>query len=293
LDQGWWPDGLLTPPSEEAMLFELGFLKKAGFNMLRKHIKVEPRRYYYHCDRMGLLVWQDQVSGGSDPKWQRTGCPIDPKTGKLKVFPNEPGPGESLDAEWPDTAHEQWMAELKGMIDHLYSHPSIVVWIPFNERWGQHRTMNVGEWIVKYDPTRLINIASGGNFFPVGDVADAHSYPHPSFRCDDPRFIDFIRVVGEFGGHGWKVNGHVWKETERYFVYGDMPQSMSEFKERYAESIRMLNELREKGISGGVYTQTTDVEGEINGLMTYDRAVIKIPSEELHQIHKDNGLIPE
>ena len=151
------------------MLFDIEFLKAAGFNMIRKHIKVEPRRYYYHCDRLGMMLWQDQVSAGHNPPWTR-----------LKPNPK--------DAEWPDEHHQQFMLELERMIDKLENHPSIVVWVPFNEAWGQHRTMEVGKWTVKRDPSRLINIASGGNFWPVGDIVDAHSYPHPEFPFEPQRY---------------------------------------------------------------------------------------------------------
>lgn len=274
LDQGWWPDGLLTPPSDEAMLFEIKWLKAAGFNMIRKHIKVEPRRYCYHCDRMGMMVWQDHVSGGVGkeawPEWTR-----------LKPNP--------VDAKWPAKHHEQFMLELDRMITTLESYPSIVSWVPFNERWGQHKTMEVGEWTVKRDPSRLINIASGGNFWPIGDVVDAHNYPHPDFPFGDGkghRFDDYIKVVGEFGGHGFPVQGHLWDANRRNWGYGGLPQNAAEYKQRYQTSIKMLNELRQKGIAAGVYTQTTDVEGEINGLMTYDRKVIKIPANELALLHK-------
>jgi len=268
LDQGWWPDGLLTPPSEEAMVFEIDWLKRAGFNMIRKHIKVEPRLYYYHCDRLGIMVWQDHVSGGKGAKWTF-----------LKPDP--------VDAEWPDEHHVQFMLELARMINTLESHPSIVCWVPFNEAWGQHRTLEVGKWVVQRDPTRLVNIASGGNFWPVGDVVDAHRYPHPGFPFDQGqggRFDGFIKVVGEFGGHGYPVKGHLWDADRDNWGYGGLPKSEEEYKERVATSIRMLNELRTQGIAGGVYTQTTDVEGEINGLITYDRKKIKIPAEQLAEL---------
>lgn len=282
LDQGWWPDGLLTPPSDEGMLFDIEFLKAAGFNMIRKHIKVEPRRYYYHCDRLGMMVWQDQVSGGQKPPWTR-------------LLPNP------QDAEWPEEEHKQFMIELERMISSLENHPSIVCWVPFNEAWGQHRTMEVGEWTVKRDPSRLVNIASGGNFWPVGDIVDAHKYPHPGFPFDqDPdgtRFKDFIKVMGEFGGHGLAIRGHLWDANRRNWGYGGLPQNAGEYKDRYIASLRMLNTLRAQGIAGGVYTQTTDVEGEINGLMTYDRKVVKIPAEELKQLHdilfSDRDAVPE
>jgi beta-galactosidase/beta-glucuronidase len=270
LDQGWWPDSLLTPPSDEGMLFDIEFLKAAGFNMIRKHIKVEPRRYYYHCDRLGMMVWQDHVSGGEQPPWTR-----------LKPDP--------VDAEWPEQHHRQFMLELERMISTLENHPSIVCWVPFNERWGQHRTMDVGRWAVKRDSTRLVNIASGGNFWPVGDVVDAHKYPHPGFPFEDGadgRFADYIKVMGEFGGHGYPVQGHLWDANRRNWGYGGLPQNKQEYKERYVTSLDMLNQLRAQGIAGGVYTQTTDVEGEINGLMTYDRKVVKIPAEELAELHK-------
>lgn len=274
LDQGWWPDGLLTPPSDEAMLSDIEFLKSAGFNMIRKHIKVEPRRYYYHCDRLGMMLWQDQVSGGSGrnkdwPKWTRL----------------QPNP---VDAEWPAKQHEQFMYELNEMITLLESHPSIVCWVPFNEAWGQHKTLEVGAWVAKRDPSRLVNIASGGNWWPGGDIVDEHAYPHPAFPfgLDKGRFDNYIKVVGEFGGHGWPVKGHIYDVNRRNWGYGDLPKTEDELKERYATSIKKLNDLRGRGIAAGVYTQTTDVEGEINGLLTYDRKVTKISAAELAKLHE-------
>jgi beta-galactosidase len=267
LDQGWWPDGLLTPPSDDAMLFDIRFLKSAGFNMIRKHIKVEPRRYYYHCDRLGMLLWQDQVSGGRNPPWTR-----------LKPDPR--------DAVWNDRDHAQFLKEFEAMVDGLENHPSIVVWVPFNEAWGQHRTVAVGKWIAKRDPTRLVNVASGGNFWPVGDIVDQHRYPHPGFPFAPKRYRDFIKVVGEFGGHGWPVKGHLWDADRDNWGYGGLPKTVAEYKDRYRESLRRLAELKRKGIAAGIYTQTTDVEGEINGLLTYDRRVPKIPPDELKRIHR-------
>ena len=270
LDQGWWPDGLLTPPSDEAMLFDIEYLKAAGFNMIRKHIKVEPRRYYYHCDRLGMLVWQDHVSGGKSPKWTR-----------LKPNP--------ADAHWPDDEHRQFRIELLRMVDALENHPSIVVWVPFNEAWGQHATLEMGELFHERDPSRLVNIASGGNFWPLGDIADAHKYPHPDFPFtsdEQGRFDDYIKVVGEFGGHGFPVAGHLWDKDRRNWGYGGLPHTLDEFKKRYETSLSKLRELQARGIAAGVYTQTTDVEGEINGLLTYDRKVAKLSSEELAGIHQ-------
>ncbi|NNJ25181.1 glycoside hydrolase family 2 protein [Alienimonas chondri] len=269
LDQGWWPDGLLTPPSDEAMVWEIEWLKAAGFNMLRKHIKVEPRRYYYHCDRLGIMVWQDQVSGFPNPPWTRL----------------DPNP---QDAEWPAVAHAQYMAELDGMISLLESHPSIVSWVPFNEAWGQHRTVEVGDWTKRRDPSRIVNVASGGNWWPSGDVVDYHSYPEPAFRFDQDggRFDGYAKVIGEYGGHGLRVRGHEWDPNARIFSYGDLPEDEEEYRRRYRRSAKRMVELKDRGIAGGVYTQTTDVEGEINGLMTYDRKVIKITPEELAELHR-------
>ena len=267
LDQGWWPDGLLTPPSDAAMRSDIEFLKKAGFNMIRKHIKVEPRRYYYHCDRLGMMVWQDHVSGGVKPKWTR-----------LEENPQ--------DAVWPQEHHRQFMRELDWMIDNLENHPSIVMWVPFNEAWGQHRTLEVGKWVKKRDPTRLVNIASGGNFWPVGDVVDHHQYPHPGFPFRPSRYRDFIKVVGEFGGHGLVMRDHIWDASRRNWGYGGLPKNAEEYRERYVQSLKMLNELRAKGIAAGVYTQTSDVEGEVNGLLTYDRKVAKLSAEELAGLHR-------
>ena len=266
LDQGWWPDGLLTPPSDAAMVYDIQWLKDAGFNMIRKHIKVEPQRYYYHCDQIGMLVWQDQVSGGKSPKWAQM----------------SPDP---QDAEWSDADHQQWLAEFDGMISLLEPFPSIVVWTPFNEAWGQHRTLEVGAWTMRRDPTRLVNAASGGNFWETGHIADAHSYPNPAYPLDNPRYQNYVRVVGEFGGHGWPVPGHLWDESKANWGYGGLPKSIDEYRERYAKSIAILTALKAKGVAGGVYTQTTDVEGEINGLMTYDRKVAKIPAAELKKIN--------
>ena len=217
-----------------------------------------------------MMVWQDHVSGGAQPEWTRL----------------QPNP---VDAVWPPEEHTQFMLELDRMISLLENHPSIVCWVPFNEAWGQHKTMEVGRWTTERDASRLVNIASGGNFWPIGDIVDAHQYPHPGFPFEQGaggRFDDYIKVVGEFGGHGLPVAGHLWDANRRNWGYGGLPQNKEEYKDRYVTSLRMLNELRGQGIAAGVYTQTTDVEGEINGLMTYDRKVIKIDAAELAGLHK-------
>lgn len=271
LDQGWWPDGLLTPPSDEAMRFDVDYLKKAGFNMIRKHIKIEPRRFYSYCDQVGILVWQDMPSTGGRPFWS-------------KLAPNP------VEDEWPKERHDQFMRELRAMVSNLRNHPSIVMWVPFNERWGQHETVQVGQAMENLDVTRLINIASGGNFFPVGDVADRHNYPEPTFPLEDRRLNDYVKVVGEFGGHGLVIDGHQWDPKMRNWGYGDLPQSQGEYEARYRKSFDALMKLRRKGVAAGVYTQTTDVEGEVNGLMTYDREVQKISAAKLAELHGAAGF---
>lgn len=282
LDQGWWPDGLLTPPSDEGMLYDIEYLKAAGFNMIRKHIKVEPRRYYYHCDRLGMMLWQDQVSQGYGPQSEPKGS----NPNWTRMAPNPP------EGTWPDAAHEQFVTEYKRMVDHLKDHACIVVWSPFNEAWGQHRTMATGKMAVDYDKTRPINIASGGNFWPVGDIADEHAYPDPAFPVGNKRFDDYIKVVGEFGGHGWPVKGHLWDATKENWGYGGLPQSLDEWKARYTKSLNVLRGLRRQGIAAGVYTQTTDVEGEINGLLTYDR-LEKVPASWLKPLHEQLLATPD
>ncbi|MEO6477191.1 MAG: glycoside hydrolase family 2 TIM barrel-domain containing protein [Luteolibacter sp.] len=280
LDQGWWPDGLLTPPSDEAMLSDLKFIKAAGFNMVRKHVKVEPARYYYHCDRLGLAVWQDQVSAGmwekdapqgSSPPWTRLAS--DPK-----------------DAIWPETAKQQWITEYKAMVDHLRDHPSVLIWSPFNEAWGQHDSMEIGKMAKEYDPTRLVCLASGGNFWPAGDIASAHNYPDPDFPLRDERFKDFIKVCGEMGGHGFAMKDHLWDADAKNWGYGGLPASLDEWKSRYQRTINHMLQLREAGLSAAVYTQTSDVEHEINGLLTYDR-IPKVDAAWLKQIN--DGLRKE
>lgn len=272
LDQGWWPESYLTPPSDEAVVAELEFIKKCGFNMVRKHVKVEPARYYYHCDRLGIVVWQDQVcsrfngpgANGKHPDWIR-----------MREDP--------VDGTWPQEAHEQWVTEYQRMVDMLRNNPSVMIYSPFNEAWGQHASMEIGNMAVNYDKTRLVCHASGGNFWPVGDIASSHSYPYPMFPMEDRRFRNYIKVVGEMGGHAWEMPGHLL-ESKGAWGYGGVCSSLDEWKSRYEFSIRFLKGAKDKGLSAAVYTQTTDVFTEMNGLMTFDR-VPKVDAEWLKQIN--------
>lgn len=295
LDQGRWANGLLTPPSDALMRRDVQFARAAGFNTIRKHLKIEPRRFYTHCDRIGILVWQDHVSGGlsRSPNWTRLLPPVQVEGSPSSEQTERAAAGESNQPGWPAAAHAQFMRELRGMMDALHSHPSIVQWVPFNERWGQHATEEVGRWAVEHDRSRLVNVASGGNWLPVGHIVDHHQYPHPDFPFElgsNGRFDDFVKVVGEYGGHGLRVEGHVWDVRARNRGYGHNAQTADELFIRYAESIRRLAVLRERGIAAGIYTQASDVETEINGLLTYDRQVQKLAPARLRAIHEAHGF---
>lgn len=257
LDQGWWPDGLYTPPTEEGMVYDLEVLKDFGFNMLRKHIKIEPARYYYTCDRLGLLVWQDMPSGD---------------TAKY-IAPNAP------DAERTPESVSYYEVELRQMFDSLDMFPCIVMWIPFNEGWGQFDTYRIVDLCRKLDPTRVITCTSGWADRPeCGDVRDMHSYPGPNmFPPEENR----ATVLGEYGGLGLPVKGHSWKEDGNW-GYVSFESQEALFK-RYNALNRALRPLIAKGLSAAVYTQTTDVEIEVNGFMSYDREVVKFPIDKMYK----------
>lgn len=253
LDQGWWPDGLYTAPTDEALLYDIKKTKEWGFNMIRKHVKVEPARWYYHCDKEGILVWQDMPSGDMGNRWE----------------PHKYNGGTDKERSVESVAN--YYQEWKEIMDLGVSHPSIVVWIPFNEAWGQFDTEKVVAWTKAYDPSRLVNPASGGNHRPCGDILDLHNYPGPDmFLFDAQR----VTVLGEYGGIGLPLENHLWW-NKRNWGYIQFKNS----DEVTAEYVKYANELKgfvKRGFSAAVYTQTTDVEGEVNGLMTYDRKVIKI-----------------
>ncbi len=263
LDQGWWPDGLYTAPTEEAMVYDIKVTKDMGFNMLRKHVKVEPARFYYHCDKMGMLVWQDMPSGFMTAERSQQHVKHD----------------ALVDWERPKESAVQFEHELKAMIDHLYSFPSIVVWVPLNEGWGQYDTKRLTRWVETYDTTRLVDSPSGWADRKVGDIIDVHLYPGPGMELPEE---DRASVLGEFGGLGLPVKGHLWwqKRNWGYLTYPDKETYINEFK----NLIQNLKGLISWGLSAAIYTQTTDVEGEVNGLMTYDREVIKINPELVKEL---------
>lgn len=278
LDQGYWPDGVLTPPGDEAMKFDLQYLKDIGCNMVRVHIKTHPERWYYHADKLGLLVWQDMICM---PKF-----------------------GQTVD----DAAARQWHNEFKAMADWLHNHPSIIMWVVFNEGWSQHNTEFYTNWIDQYDPTRIINCASGWDDYPVGDVMDVHDYTfYPrnnaaDFKMNGQRAL----VIGEAAGINLAIPGHTWysesnkpvmkghenyvpvdnysftEEADRH-TYGS-PEVFREAYEKFIETIRCLNSG--SGCNALVYTQITDVEHELNGYLTYDRKVSKIEKETMRKINE-------
>ncbi len=271
LDQGWWPDGLYTAASDEAMLYDIRKTKDFGYNMIRKHVKVEPARWYAHCDRIGLLVWQDMPNGDRSPQWQN-----------LNYFN-----GSELirSAESEANYRKEW----KEIIDLLYSQPSVVVWVPFNEAWGQFKTEEIAEWTKAYDPSRLVNAASGGNHYRTGDILDLHNYPGPAMYLYD---AERVNVLGEYGGIGLPLQGHLWQPDKNWgYIQFKNPKEVTDEYIKYAEA---LKKLIRTGFSAAVYTQTTDVEVEVNGLMTYDRKVIKMEEERIRRINTEicNYLCP-
>ena len=265
LDQGWWPDGLYTAPTDEALAFDIEKTKEFGYNMIRKHVKVEPARWYWHCDRLGMLVWQDMPSPKhGDNKWGRKNY--------------DEGTDSQITQEGKDNFYNEWAQ----IINDFKVFPSIVVWVPFNEAWGQFDTDDVVKFTREQDPTRLINYASGGSFERCsGDILDLHNYPDPEMYLYDP---EYINVLGEYGGIGLPLEGHLWQTDKNWgYVKFKNGQEVLDTYEQYANE---LIELVQKGFAAAVYTQTTDVEGEVNGLMTYDRKVIKVDAERLAKINR-------
>ena len=264
LDQGWWPDGLYTAPTDEALLYDIKKTKEWGFNMIRKHVKVEPARWYYHCDKEGILVWQDMPSGDMDNQW------------KPRVY------NGGTDRQRTEASIANYYQEWKEIMDLCVSNPSVVVWVPFNEAWGQFDTEKVVAWTKAYDPFRLVNPASGGNHRPCGDILDLHNYPGPDMFLFDPIRVN---VLGEYGGIGLAVEDHLWwnKRNWGYIQFKNSDEVTAE----YVKYANILKGFVKKGFSAAVYTQTTDVEGEVNGLMTYDRKVIKINEAQVRAVNQE------
>lgn len=269
LDQGWWPGGLYTAPSDEALRYDIEITKNSGFNMIRKHVKVEPARWYYHCDRLGMLVWQDMPNGDKGADWR--------------------GPSGFDGREMRRTAQSahQFRKEWKEIMNDFYHFPSIVMWVPFNEAWGQFSTVEIINWTKQYDPSRLVNGPSGGNFFPAGHTVDQHQYPGPGMpdlNLHAPNITEGrVLVLGEFGGLGLPIKDHLW-QTDKNWGYRNY-DDRAELLDNYRKLIKKMPLLMEKGLAAAIYTQTTDVEGEVNGLMTYDREIAKMDPGEVKKIN--------
>lgn len=263
LDQGWWPDGLYTAPCYDAMVYDIDKTLDWGFNMIRKHIKVEPALWYTYCDRKGIIVWQDMPSGDHNPEWQNH-----------RYF-------DGTELKRSEASEAAYRKEWREIMDCLYNYPCIGVWVPFNEAWGQFKTPEIAAWTKAYDPSRLVNPASGGNFYTCGDILDLHNYPGPAMYLYDAQRAN---VLGEFGGIGMVVDGHIWTPDRNWgYIQFKTP---AEVTDKYVEYAGQLRNLADKGFCAGVYTQTTDVEVEVNGLMTYDRKVIKIDENRVRKANK-------
>jgi hypothetical protein len=282
LDQGWWPDGLLTPPSDEAMRYDIEITKAMGFNMIRKHVKIEPDRWYYHCDQLGIMVWQDMPSYNrlalKTPEQMRETKQKNRIYDALERVKRE---GSDLIRRSEDAA--QFEFELRRMIDLHFNAPSIVMWVPFNEGWGQFDTCRITKYIKQLDPDRLVNPASGWTIRPCGDIYDIHTY---DIDLTEPTTaLDRATVIGEFGGIGFPINDNLWNPEMRNWGYQTY-YNAEELLKNYIYKFNQILEMKEKnGLSAAVYTQTTDVEGEINGLITYDRKETKIPPQTLKELH--------
>jgi beta-galactosidase/beta-glucuronidase len=264
LDQGWWPDGLHTPPSDAAMKWEIEWLRQAGFNMLRKHIKVEPARYYYHCDKLGMMIWQDMPSGFNQA---------------LRNHPPDQGEPERL-----SVSREQHELELRRMLGRLHNTPSIVMWVVFNEGWGQYESKAMAQWVKAIDGSRLVNANSGWLDMSVGDLYDVHTYQETPLTPEQK--AERAVVLGEYGGVGWPIQQHLWNPQMRnwgYQTYQDKTAYLNALRKKMEALVPMKQKL---GVSAAVYTQTTDVEGEVNGFMTYDRKFIKVEPAVLRELNE-------
>ena len=264
LDQGWWPDGLYTAPTDEALKFDIQRTKDLGFNSIRKHVKVEPARWYTHCDRLGMVVWQDMPSMfGEGNGWQPRG-----------FFQGEE---RTVSKKFEETYRKEW----KEIMESLHSYPCIAIWVPFNEAWGQFKTKEITEWTKSMDPSRLVNSASGGNYFDCGDIVDSHDYGNPIMYMFNNQKVN---VVGEYGGIGCAVDGHLWVKDKNW-GYGKM-RSQEEVTKRFVELTNRFIDMTKYGFFGAIYTQTTDVEIEVNGLFTYDRKVLKVDEEKVREVNQ-------
>lgn len=283
LDQGWWPDGLYTAPTDEALKYDIIKTKEWGWNMIRKHIKVEPARWYYWCDKLGIVVWQDMPCIGDHCSRR---AQVDARNEEVRRNTRNKWSSDSfiggsdcvIPQEWKDNYYKEWGE----IIDAVKSFQCIVVWVPFNEAWGQFDTPKAVEFTRAKDNTRLINESSGGNYALCGDIQDVHHYACPAMKAFEGKLIN---VIGEYGGLGLPVQGHLWQQ-DRNWGYGKVMENAGELIQVYADFAEMLKAYIPMGCCGAVYTETTDVELEVNGIMTYDREVIKVDEKRFAEINR-------
>ncbi|SEM43789.1 glycoside hydrolase family 2 protein [Nonomuraea pusilla] len=273
LDQGYWPDGLYTPPSDEAMVHDIATMKRLGFTMLRKHIKIEPLRWYHHCDRLGMLVWQDMVNGGEPYRpWVVTAPAVLPlmrlDDRRHRRFGRAGAAGRA-----------DFEAELRATVEHLRNVVSLAVWVPFNEGWGQFDAARIAAELARLDPTRTVDHASGWHDQRAGDLRSLHVYFR---RFRPPRPDGRVLVLSEYGGHSLRVEGHTWGEKEFGYRRHRTADALGQAFARLHEE--QIIPAIARGLSATVYTQLSDVEDEINGLLTYDRAVLKLPEDLVRSI---------
>lgn len=278
LDQGYWPESLLTPPTDEALKYDIVKLKELGYNTIRKHIKVEPERFYYHCDKLGMLVWQDMPNGGGDYNMFFVAYLTNvfefiargTKDNHYKWFKREDEEGRN-----------QYYRDLELMVEQLYNYPSIAVWVPFNEGWGQFDANKATAKIREMDSTRFVNEACGWFDQQGGDMFSIHNYLR-KLKCKPKE--DRVVALTEYGGYAYPVKGHLACEKEfGYKAYKSKEELTANYKRLWMEEIYPNVE---KGLCSAIYTQTSDIEEEINGIMTYDRAEVKFIEKELQELNQ-------
>lgn len=275
LDQGYWPDGLYTAPSDEALIYDIQTAKAMGFNLLRKHIKVEPMRWYYHCDRLGMLVWQDMPSGGGKYRFSTITLPlvtgIHRRDNHYRAFARASSQGRG-----------EYMDELEEMVGQLFNAPSVVVWVPFNEGWGQFDSTLVMERLRALDPTRPVDPASGWHDQGAGELRSLHVYFKP-FRFRRDRRGRAL-ALSEFGGYNLRVDGHCFNQKD--YGYRRLPDAAALWRDFSRLYEREVLPAVPRGLCASVYTQLSDVEDELNGLMTYDRRVVKLDADEVRELNE-------
>lgn len=273
LDQGYWPDGLYTAPCDDALIFDIASAKNMGFNVLRKHIKVEPLRWYYHCDRLGMIVWQDMINGGSKYSLAVVSAPlftnIHIKDNKYRLF-----------ARKDEEGRKEYKSELKQLIDHLYNAPCVAMWVLFNEGWGQFDSSNMLNYAISLDNTRYIDHASGWHDQGVGAIKSWHVY-FREYKFKKDKYNRCV-ILSEFGGYIYKVDGHTYNDKQ--FGYKKI-ETMHGVEYALNDLFqRQILNAKNNGLAASIYTQLSDVEDELNGLITYDRKVFKIPIDSIKEI---------